>query len=151
MGINSVIRPSWDTYFLNIALAVSKRSSCLRRNYGAVIVDTHHRIVSTGYNGSPSGAPNCIDNQFCPREEQNIPKGQGYEMCPAVHAEMNAILNADPVRLKNATIYVAGYEFESDELADGHPCHLCQKLIKGSTISEVVYWDKEGVVQRYRV
>lgn len=145
------IRPSWDSYFLNIALAVSKRSSCLRRNYGAVIVDKQHRVVSTGYNGPPAGAANCIDKEFCPRIANNIPKGEGYDICPAVHAEMNAILNADPVRIKDATIYVAGYEFESDDLADGHPCNLCSKLIKGSTLSEVVYMDKEGVVHRYRV
>ena len=102
-------RPSKEEYYFNIALAVAMRSTCLRRKYGAVIVKDDH-IISTGYNGSARGEQNCTDVGLCLREEQNIPHGERYELCQAVHAEANAILNADPADMIGATLYLAGWE-----------------------------------------
>ena len=86
-------RPAWDEYFLNIAREVGKRATCLRRRYGAIIVKDKI-IVSTGYNGAPRGETNCIDSGVCERERLHVPKGERYELCVAVHAEQNAIINA---------------------------------------------------------
>lgn len=84
-------KPDWNEYFLDIAEAVSRRSTCLRRCYGAVIVKDNV-IISTGYNGAPRGEANCIDTEVCERQRLNVPKGQNYELCVAVHAEQNAII-----------------------------------------------------------
>ncbi|NIM03699.1 cytidine deaminase, partial [bacterium] len=111
------LRPDWDTYFIEIAKVVSSRSTCLRRKYGAVIVKDNV-IISTGYNGSPRGMENCIDVQRCKRRELNIPSGERYELCEAVHAEQNAIINASPERMKGASVYIAGFE-ENGDFADG--------------------------------
>ena len=90
-------RPSKDEYYLDIAKVVSTRGTCLRRKFGAIIVkdDT---IISTGYVGAPRGRENCCDRKTCFRMENNIPSGQRYELCRSVHAEMNAIINADPIK-----------------------------------------------------
>jgi hypothetical protein len=85
-------RPSWEEYFIEIAKVVSTRSTCLRRRYGAVIVKDNV-IVSTGYNGAPRGSANCVDRGICRRKELNVPAGERYELCEAVHAEQNAIIN----------------------------------------------------------
>ena len=100
-------RPDWDEYFLNIAREVGKRATCLRRRYGAIIVKDKI-IISTGYNGAPRGETNCIDSGICERERLHVPKGERYELCVAVHAEQNAIINADPDKMNGATIYIAG-------------------------------------------
>ncbi len=100
-------RPEWTEYFLDIARSVGRRSTCLRRKYGAIIVKDKI-IISTGYNGAPRGEANCIDTGICERERLNVPKGQNYELCVAVHAEQNAIINADPVKMKGSTIYIEG-------------------------------------------
>ncbi|GBE04034.1 cytidine and deoxycytidylate deaminase zinc-binding region [bacterium BMS3Abin09] len=136
------MRPEWNEYFIEIAKVVSKRSTCLRRKYGAVIVKDRV-MISTGYNGSPRGLANCIDTGTCTREEQNVPSGERYELCEAVHAEQNAIINAQPDRMKNATIYIAGYE-EDMSFATGKPCKLCDRMIRNAQIKEVIYLDKDG-------
>lgn len=136
------MRPEWNEYFIEIAKVVSKRSTCLRRKYGAVIVKDRV-MISSGYNGSPRGVKNCIDTGTCTREEQNIPSGERYELCEAVHAEQNAIINAPPDRMKNATIYIAGYE-ENKSFAAGKPCKLCDRMIRNAQIKEVIYLDKDG-------
>ncbi len=86
-------RPSKIEYYLGIAEQVAKRGTCLRRNFGAVIVN-NDQLVSTGYAGAPRGTKNCIDIGVCLREQQNVPRGQRYELCRSVHAEMNAIIHA---------------------------------------------------------
>ena len=96
-------RPAWTEYFLDIAKAVGRRATCLRRRYGAIIVKDKI-IISTGYNGAPRGEANCIDTGLCERERLKVPKGQNYELCVAVHAEQNAIINADPALMEGATI-----------------------------------------------
>ena len=136
------MRLDWDNYFIEIAKVVSLRSTCLRRRYGALIVKDRV-IVSTGYNGSPRGMTNCIDTGKCTRKELNIPSGERYELCEAVHAEQNAIINGSPERMKDATIYIAGFE-ENGNFADGAPCKLCNRMIRNAQIKEIVYLGNGG-------
>ena len=103
-------RISKHEYYLSIASAVSLRSTCLRRHYGAVIVKDD-RIISTGYNGSPRRELNCCDVGTCNRDVNKCEKGSGYLLCPAVHAEMNAIINASKNDLIDSTLYIAGIDF----------------------------------------
>ena len=111
------MRPSKIRYYLNIAKAVSKRSTCLLRRYGAVIVKDD-AIVSTGYNGSARGVVNCVDVGHCLKQMMGAKKGGGYEYCPAVHAEENAIINAarHGSAVYGGTMYVYG-----EEVKDGKP------------------------------
>ncbi|OPZ89234.1 MAG: Cytidine and deoxycytidylate deaminase zinc-binding region [Firmicutes bacterium ADurb.Bin419] len=134
-------------YYLDIALAVSERSTCMRRQYGCVIVKDD-RIVSTGYNGSPRGYVNCIDVMECKREKLNIPRGERYEMCQAVHAEANAIIHASYQDLIESTVYIAGKivirnKYNNDLLFkntyDTPPCSMCNLLIKNAKVNNVVY------------
>lgn len=101
------LRPSKTDYYLNIALDVAARGTCLRRNFGAVIVKDD-AIVSTGYSGAPRGLPNCCDLEICERDRRGIPSGERYELCRSVHAEMNAIINAGRDKTLGATLYLSG-------------------------------------------
>lgn len=130
-------RPDRDTYYLEIASVVAKRGTCLRRNYGAVIVH-NDQIVGTGYTGAPRGEENCCDLTLCKREELNIPSGERYELCRSVHAEMNAIINAGRERCKGATIYVVGWDMKTGERLSVYPCALCRRVIKNAGIHTVV-------------
>lgn len=147
-------RPSKDEYYLKIALAVSERSTCLRRNYGAVIVK-NDRIISTGYNGAPRGIENCCDSGKCKRNELGIPKGAGYELCQAVHAEQNALISANGQELIGSTIYIAGTEAvkDSDEskLANPAPCAICEKMIRNAAIAKVVGLGVDGKPQEINI
>jgi len=137
-------RPEWTDYFLDIAKAVGRRSTCLRRQYGAIIVKDHI-IISTGYNGAPRGESNCIDTGICERERCNVPKGERYELCVAVHAEQNAIINADPVKMQGATIYIVGYNSDGT-LASGQPCLLCRRMLRNAMIEKAIYLDTDGSI-----
>ncbi len=128
-------RPEWDDYFLHIAFAVSTRADCTRRKVGAVIVDEHHRIVSTGYNGAPAGKPGCLTDAACPRGKMSMndvaPRSSydtGLGSCIAVHAEANALLYADGMRTRGATLYCTD-----------KPCDGCQRLIEGAGVKHVVW------------
>lgn len=143
------MRPEWDEYFIEIAKVVSSRSTCLRRKYGAVIVKDRV-LISTGYNGSPRGIDNCIDLNKCIRKEQNIPSGERYELCEAVHAEQNAIINAPPERMKGAIIYIAGFE-DDKSFANGRPCKLCDRMIRNAQIKEVIYLKSDGSTEKIEV
>lgn len=118
-------RQTWDEYFLSLAGAASSRSTCVRRKVGAVIVRERH-IVSTGYNGGPSGYPHC-DEGGCPRAQTDAQMGSGYDGCVAIHAEANALLFCGPQDRRNATIYCTDL-----------PCFGCAKLIANSGVEEVV-------------
>lgn len=120
-----VERQSWDEYFLDLARAASTRATCSRRKHGAVVV-RDRRIVSTGYNGAPSGFPHC-DEGACPRAASEAAQGHDYGSCIAIHAEANALLFASPEERSGATLYCTGA-----------PCFGCAKLIANSGISEVV-------------
>ena len=137
-------RPDWDEYFLDIAKAVGRRATCLRRRYGAIIVKDRI-IISTGYNGAPRGEANCIDTGICERERLHVPKGQNYELCVAVHAEQNAIINADPSKMEGASIYIVGFNADST-LASGKPCLLCRRMLRNARIAKAVYYETDGSV-----
>ena len=143
------MRPDWDNYFIEIAKVVSSRATCMRRKYGAVIVKDNV-IISTGYNGAPRGIENCIDLKKCIRKEQNIPSGERYELCEAVHAEQNAVINAPPERMKGAAIYIAGFE-EDNSFANGKPCKLCERMIRNSQITDVVYLKNDGNLEKIKI
>ena len=143
------IRPGWDEYFIEIAKVVASRSTCIRRKYGAIIVK-NNKIISTGYNGSPKGATNCIDKGTCVREVKNIPKGERYELCESVHAEQNAIIQASLADMQDSTIYIFGFE-ASGEIATSTPCLLCQRMIKNAGIAKVVCCDKNKKICVWRV
>lgn len=129
-------RPNKTEYFLNIAREVAERSTCLRRKYGAVIVKDDV-IVATGYNGAARGEPNCCDCGTCIREEQNIPHGERYELCKAVHAEANALLNGNRADMIDATLYLVGIDGD-EEMAEPTPCAMCERLIRNARIKKVV-------------
>ena len=141
-------RISKNLYYLNIAKEVARRSTCLRRRYGAVIVN-HDEIVSTGYNGAPRGETNCIDRQFCKREQMNVPKGERYELCVSVHAEANAIIAAPRSEMLGATLYMACRDAKTGELVAGtSSCSMCKRLIINAGIETVVVRDTR---EDYRV
>jgi dCMP deaminase len=114
------------------------RSTCLRRRFGAVIVK-NDQIISTGYNGAPRQTTNCIDMGRCVRQELNIPSGQNYELCRAVHAEMNAIIHASRLDMTEADLYLVGFEVESGEpVSNVMPCLLCKRVIINAGITRVI-------------
>lgn len=134
------MRISKDEYYLGIALAVAKRSTCLRRQYGVVIVK-NDEIISTGYNGAPRDEQNCCDVGSCWRATNNIPHGERYEMCKSVHAEQNAIISASRKDMIGATLYLAG--IENDKVISAVPCDICRRLIVNSGIERVVTTSEE--------
>lgn len=121
-------RPTWDSYFMQLAHVVSGRSTCLRRQVGAVIVKDN-QILSTGYNGSPSGLQHC-DKVGCLRQILNIPSGERTEICRAVHAEQNALVQA----AKHGVAIM-----EADLYTTHQPCVLCTKLLINVGIKRVLY------------
>lgn len=127
-------------YYLSIAKTVSKRSTCLRRQYGAIIVK-NDEIIATGYNGSARGEPNCCDEGVCWREAHNIPHGEQYEKCVAVHAEQNAIISAARRDMIGATMYLYGQE--NGKAISATPCEICAKMIKNAGIENVVCAEAE--------
>ena len=134
------MRPSKDEYYLNIAEAVMARSTCLRRQYGSVIVK-NDEIIATGYNGSPRGEVNCCDTGICWREEHDIPHGERYEKCKSTHSEMNAIISASRQEMQGAVLYLASSEQNAE------PCDICRRLIKNAGIARVITREKVMEVQ----
>lgn len=123
-------------YYLSIAEQVAKRSTCLRRQYGAVIVK-NDEIISTGYNGAPRGVENCCDKGECWREANDIPHGTQYEACVAVHAEQNVIISASRQEMLGATLYLAGFE-NGEKMTDPRPCVICERMIRNAGIDTVI-------------
>ena len=125
-----------NNYYLDIAEAILERGTCLRRNYGAIIVK-NDEIISTGYTGAPRGRKNCIDLNYCAREKLNIPRGERYELCRSVHAEANAIISASRRDMIGATLYLVGKEKKTGELIpDASSCAMC-KLVWSGNLSKV--------------
>jgi dCMP deaminase len=122
------LRPDWDEYFMEIATVVAKRSTCVRRQIGAVIVKDK-RILATGYNGAPAGLPHCLE-LGCMRDELDIPSGTRHELCRGLHSEQNAIIQAAlyGISTRGATVYCTH-----------QPCSLCAKVIINAGIMRVVY------------
>ncbi len=137
-------RPTKSEYYIGIARAVSLRSTCLRRRFGAVIVN-NDQIISTGYNGAPRKTANCIDLGYCARKELSIPAGQNYELCRAVHAEMNAVIHASRLDTVGAELYLAGTDVETDEsVPNPEPCLLCRRVIINAGIIRIVHPNGSG-------
>lgn len=122
------MRPDWDPYFLEITNVVKKRSTCLRRQVGALIVKDNH-ILATGYNGVPSKISHCSETG-CLREQLNVPSGERHELCRGLHAEQNAIIQAahHGTSIKDSTLYT-----------NTKPCSICTKMIVNAGIKRIVY------------
>ena len=147
-------------YYLDIAETVLERSTCLKRHYGAVIVK-NNEIISTGYNGSPRGISNCIDNNKCTREF--LERGTGYENCIAVHAEMNAIISSKRSDMIGSSLYLVGKEIDGNYVNNGEPCSICKKIIINAGIEKVIIrtikneykiintkeWERENLIGGY--
>ena len=135
-------------YYLDIAETVIERGTCLRRNYGAIIVK-NDEIISTGYVGAPRGRKNCCDLKFCMREKLNVPRGERYELCRSVHAEQNAIISADRNRMLDSTLFLVGKSHDTEEyVVNASPCALCKRMIINAGIKEVIIRDDK---EHYRV
>ena len=122
-------RPSWDEYFMEMAVLTAKRSTCLRRQVGAVIVQDKH-IIATGYNGAPRGIEHCAEREDgCLREKLGIPSGERHELCRALHAEQNAIIQAATLgqSIEGAAIYITH-----------QPCVICAKMIINAGIRKII-------------
>ena len=129
-------------YYLEIADTVTKRGTCLRRNYGAIIVK-NDEIISTGYTGAPRGRKNCIDLGYCARQKLNIPSGQRYELCRSVHAEQNAVISAARKDTLGATMYMVGRDAQTGELVDYiDSCSMCKRVVINAGIEQVIVKDK---------
>ncbi|MBR5543423.1 MAG: cytidine deaminase [Oscillospiraceae bacterium] len=125
-------------YYLDIAETVLERGTCLRRNFGAIIV-RHDSIISTGYSGAPRGRKNCCDLGYCRREKLGIPRGERYELCRSVHAEANAIIAAERSQMIGATLYLVGRDMKTGELVENaSSCAMCKRLIINAGIERVV-------------
>ena len=135
-------------YYLDLAETVSQRGTCLRRKYGAVIVN-NDEVVSTGYVGAPRGRKNCSDIGTCIRNELNIPRGERYELCRSVHAEANAIISAARSQMIGADMYLAGVDAVSGEyIANSNSCAMCKRMIINAGINRVFVRDTKD---EYRV
>ena len=141
------MRINKESYYLKIAQAVSLRSTCLKRNYGCVIVN-NDEIIATGYNGSPRGYTNCCDTGICMRLDKPHNSGD-YSDCCSVHAEQNAMLSASRSEMLGATMYLFGSEYISGyivpvDIEDCEPCPICMRMIQNSGITKVI--SKKGIV-----
>ncbi len=125
-------------YYLDIVESVLERGTCIRRNFGAIIVK-NDEIISTGYVGAPRGRKNCCDLKYCTREKLNVPRGERYELCRSVHAEQNAIISAERSKMLGSTLYLVGKDFNTGEYVEkARPCALCKRMIINAGIKEVI-------------
>jgi dCMP deaminase len=144
-------RPTKKEYYLGIAKEVARRGTCLRRNFGAVIVN-NDQIVSTGYTGAPRGMKNCMDLNYCIREAKNIPRGQRYELCRSVHAEMNAIIHAARAEMSGGMLFLVGLTaMEGTIVIDAEPCKMCKKAIINAGIKEVYILGSNNEIKEVNV
>ena len=135
-------------YYLDIAQTVAERGTCIRRNYGAIIVK-NDEIISTGYVGAPRGRKNCTDLGYCIRQQLEIPRGERYEICRSVHAEANAIISAERSDMIDAWLYLVGMEADTGELVKNSCCcAMCKRMVINAGIAKVVIRD---TMDTYRV
>lgn len=138
-------RTDKNNYYLDIAQTVCERGTCLRRNYGAIIVK-NDEIISTGYTGAPRGRKNCIDLGYCYRQSRNIPRGERYETCRSVHAEANCIISASRGDMIGATLYLAGIDVNTGKLVrDADSCSMCKRMIINAGIARVIIRETPSV------
>lgn len=144
-------RLSKENYYLDIAQTVAERGTCLRRKFGAIIVN-NDSIVSTGYAGAPRGRVNCCDINFCLREKMNIPRGERYELCRSVHAEANAIIAASRERMIGATLYLACIDPKSGAVQGGTCCcQMCKRMVINAGIAKVIVREDREKFSVYNV
>ena len=144
-------RPDKINYYLDIAETVSRRSTCLRKHYGAIIVK-NDVIVATGYNGAPRGRKNCSDVNYCMRDALGIPRGERYEMCRSVHAEANAIIAADRDKMLGSTLYMSCIDPKTNSLVGGVcSCMMCKRMVINAGIQEVIVRETETEYTVYNV
>ncbi len=125
-------------YYLDISQTVAERGTCLRRNFGAILVK-NDEIIATGYNGAPRGRTNCSDHGECMRDKLNVPKGQRYELCRSVHAEANCIISAPRHDMIGSTLYLSCLDAKTGQLfGDVEPCSMCKRLIINAGIEKVI-------------
>lgn len=135
-------------YYLDLAEVVSHRSTCLRRHFGAVIVN-NDQVISTGYVGAPRGRQNCSDLGRCIRQEMNVPRGERYELCRSVHAEQNAIIHASREAMIGSTMYMTGIEVDTgDYVKNANSCSLCKRMIINAGIDRLIVRDDKD---HYRI
>lgn len=140
-----------QNYYLDLADVVSKRGTCLRRNYGAVIVK-NDEVISTGYVGAPRGRQNCSDMGYCIRQKMEIPRGERYELCRSVHAEANAIISAEREKMIGSTLYLSGREMSTGEyIANSCCCSMCKRMVINAGIKSVVVRDNENDFRTFDV
>jgi dCMP deaminase len=138
-------------YYLDIAEQVSKRCTCLRRHYGAVIVKDDE-VIATGYVGAPRGRKNCTDIGTCVRTEKGIPRGERFELCRSVHAEANAIISAPRNEMINGSMYLVGTEVSSgDYIEKAVCCAMCKRLVINAGILTVYVRDDKDNYREIRV
>jgi len=137
-----------NNYYLDIAEEVSRRCTCLRRHYGAVIVKDDE-IISTGYVGAPRRRKNCTDIKSCVREEKNIAHGERYELCRSVHAEANAIISASRKDMIGGFLYLVGIDMDTKSYTQNAACcSMCKRLVINAGIAKVYVRDDKD---NYRV
>lgn len=128
-----------DEYYVKIAEAVSLKSKCLKKHYGAVLVN-NDQIISTGYNGPPRGEPHCkVCTKVCSNKDESA-----YTSCASVHAEMNAIISASRQEMLGSTLYLAGWDVNTERFIAAEPCEICLRLIKNAGINKVV--NNQGIL-----
>ncbi len=138
-------------YYLDIAETVSKRSTCLRRIYGAVIVN-NDEIIATGYVGAPRGRANCTDLNYCIRTKLSVPRGERYELCRSVHAEANAIISAPREKMLGATLYLVGFEMpDLTYIQNANSCSMCKRMIINAGIETVIIRDNKEDYRKIEV
>jgi len=127
-------------YYLDIARTVSKRATCLRRRFGAVIV-LNEQAIASGYCGAPRGVKDCLERDKCLRAEMGVPSGERYELCRSVHAEQNAIINAARAgtNIFGGDIYIWGYCLETKRAFNSYPCLLCLKMVVNAGLKRIYY------------
>ncbi len=132
------MRTDKTNYYLDIAETVLERGTCLRRNYGAIIVK-NDQIISTGYVGAPRGRQNCIDMGVCVRENLKVPRGERYELCRSVHAEQNAIIHASRDDMIGSVLYLVGKDVKTgDYVENASACSMCKRMIINAGIEKVI-------------
>ena len=143
-GVFNLERRDKINYYLDLAEVVAQRSTCLRRRYGAVIVQ-NDEVISTGYVGAPRGRKNCTDMNFCIRSKMNVPRGERYELCRSVHAEANAIISSSRNKMLGSTLYLVGIECDTGEYVENaNSCSMCKRMIINAGIAKVIIRDNDN-------
>lgn len=146
-----MMRIDKNNYYLDIAEATLERATCLRKKWGAVIVN-NDEIISTGYNGAPRGRKNCDELGYCVREKLNIPRGERYELCRSVHAEQNAIISACRKDMIGATLYMVGKDSKTGKyVLNSSSCSMCKRVVINSGIIKIIIRDDKSTYREINV